>query len=102
APVTSPCATPPATSSGSTSRRPRSRRRTLRSSPWAPSGEAVAPCGTISWQGRIMFLSESSLDELAEAIAAGTAVAGLGESTRFAHETFAARDRLLRRLVERH
>ncbi|MEV1172648.1 erythromycin esterase family protein [Nonomuraea sp. NPDC049784] len=47
-------------------------------------------------------LSETALDELAEAIAAGATVAGLGESTRFAHETFAVRDQLLRRLVRQH
>jgi hypothetical protein len=34
-----------------------------------------------------MPLSSRALDELADAIAAGTTVAGLGESTRFAHET---------------
>lgn len=47
-------------------------------------------------------LSETVLDELAEAIAAGATVAGLGESTRFAHETFAVRDQLFRRLVRQH
>ena len=47
-------------------------------------------------------LPEATLDELADAIAVGATVAGLGESTRFAHETFGVRDQLLRRLVRRH
>ncbi|OPG12271.1 erythromycin esterase family protein [Microbispora sp. GKU 823] len=47
-------------------------------------------------------LSETALDELADAIATGATVAGLGESTRFAHETFGVRDELFRRLVRRH
>ncbi|KAB8184524.1 erythromycin esterase family protein [Microbispora catharanthi] len=47
-------------------------------------------------------LSETALDELAEAIAAGATIAGLGESTRFAHETFGVRDELFHRLVRRH
>ncbi|MFE4457558.1 erythromycin esterase family protein [Nocardia tengchongensis] len=32
----------------------------------------------------------------------GAVVVGIGESTRFAHETFAVRDRIFRNLVERH
>lgn len=44
----------------------------------------------------------SALDDMAEAIAADTVVAGLGESTRFAHETFAVRDQIFRRLVRGH
>jgi erythromycin esterase len=47
-------------------------------------------------------LSETALDNLADAIATGATVAGLGESSRFAHETFDVRDRLFRRLVLRH
>jgi erythromycin esterase len=47
-------------------------------------------------------LPEAALDEVADAIAAGGEVVGLGESTRSAHETFDVRDRLLRRLVRRH
>jgi erythromycin esterase len=47
-------------------------------------------------------LSRAALDELADAIAAGATVAGLGESTRFAHETFGVRDQLWRRLVREH
>ncbi|MGA4544172.1 erythromycin esterase family protein [Uniformispora flossi] len=46
--------------------------------------------------------TETAYDELAAAIAAGATVAGLGESTRFAHETFEVRDRLFRRLVRTH
>ncbi|MFI9322674.1 hypothetical protein ACIGXI_23245 [Kitasatospora aureofaciens] len=46
-------------------------------------------------------LTEAALDELA-ATAAGTAVVGLGESTRFSRETFEIRDRLFRRLVRNH
>jgi len=44
----------------------------------------------------------ATLDQLADAIAADTAIAGLGESTRFAHETFVVRDQLFRRLARRH
>ncbi|MFI7340438.1 erythromycin esterase family protein [Streptomyces sp. NPDC050085] len=47
-------------------------------------------------------LTEARLDALADAIAADAAVAGLGESTRAAHETFVVRDQLFRRLVRRH
>lgn len=47
-------------------------------------------------------LTEAALDDLADTIAAGATVAGLGESTRFAHETFGVRDRLFRRLAGRH
>ncbi|MER6507923.1 erythromycin esterase family protein [Nonomuraea sp. NPDC001636] len=47
-------------------------------------------------------MSETALDDLADAIATGATVAGLGESTRFAHETFEVRDQLFRRLVRRH
>ncbi|MFI9162455.1 erythromycin esterase family protein [Kitasatospora aureofaciens] len=46
-------------------------------------------------------LTEAALDELA-ATAAGTAVVGLGESTRFSRETFEIRDQLFRRLVRNH
>ena len=38
------------------------------------------------------LLSDTAFDELAAAIAGGAVVAGLGESTRFAHETFTVRD----------
>ncbi|MEU9593364.1 erythromycin esterase family protein [Streptomyces sp. NPDC048193] len=44
----------------------------------------------------------TALDDLADALATGTTVAGLGESTRFAHETFDVRDQLFRRLVREH
>ena len=47
-------------------------------------------------------LPPAALDELADAIAAGATFAGLGESTRFAHETFSVRDQLFRRLVRNH
>jgi erythromycin esterase len=40
--------------------------------------------------------------QVADVIGAGTTIAGLGESTRFAHETFAVREQLFRRLVRRH
>jgi erythromycin esterase len=46
--------------------------------------------------------SGAVLDELAAAIAGGATVAGLGESTRFAHETFTVRDQLFRRLARHH
>ncbi|MGW2154880.1 erythromycin esterase family protein [Nonomuraea sp. NPDC001699] len=49
-----------------------------------------------------LLMTETVLDDLADAIGAGATVAGLGESTRFAHETFEVRDRLFRRLVHRH
>lgn len=42
------------------------------------------------------------LDNVADAIATGADIVGLGESTRFAHETFAIRDQLFRRLVRDH
>ncbi|WP_433434845.1 erythromycin esterase family protein [Nonomuraea sp. CA-141351] len=48
------------------------------------------------------LMTETTLDDLADAIATGAIVAGLGESTRFAHETFEVRDQLFRRLVRRH
>ncbi len=44
-------------------------------------------------------LSETALDELADTIATGATIVGLGESTRFAHETFDVRDQLFRRLA---
>ena len=47
-------------------------------------------------------LSGEALDELAATIAAGATVAGLGESTRFAHETFSVRDQIFRRLARDH
>jgi erythromycin esterase len=47
-------------------------------------------------------LSETALDELADTIATGATIVGLGESTRFAHETFDVRDQLFRRLARRH
>jgi erythromycin esterase len=47
-------------------------------------------------------LPEADLDAIAEAVAGGAAIAGMGESTRFARETFAVRDQLFRRLVQRH
>ncbi len=47
-------------------------------------------------------LSSAALDDLADATAAGATIAGLGESTRFAHETFGVRDQLFHRLVQEH
>ncbi|MFC5822735.1 erythromycin esterase family protein [Nonomuraea insulae] len=47
-------------------------------------------------------LPATTFDDLADAIATGATVAGLGESTRFAHETFDVRDQLFRRLVRDH
>jgi erythromycin esterase len=47
-------------------------------------------------------LPDAAFDELADRIAVDTTVAGLGESTRFARETFDVRDQLFRRLVQRH
>ncbi len=47
-------------------------------------------------------LTDAALDELAAGIAAGAAVAGLGESTRFSRETFGVRDQLFRRLARHH
>lgn len=47
-------------------------------------------------------LSAATLDELASTIAAGATVAGLGESTRFAHDTFVVRDQIFRRLAREH
>ncbi|NUW38831.1 erythromycin esterase family protein [Nonomuraea rhodomycinica] len=48
------------------------------------------------------LLSAAALDELADAVAAGATIAGLGESTRFAHDTFDLRDQIFRRLAHRH
>jgi erythromycin esterase len=48
------------------------------------------------------LLSDATLDELAAVIADGATVAGLGESTRFAHETFTVRDQLFRRLARHY
>ncbi|WP_259464991.1 erythromycin esterase family protein [Streptomyces sp. TLI_171] len=42
------------------------------------------------------------LDEIAGDLAAGAEIVGTGESTRFARETFVARDQLFRRLVRDH
>ncbi|MFI0943822.1 erythromycin esterase family protein [Streptomyces sp. NPDC021020] len=48
-------------------------------------------------------LSPAELDALAAAVASGAPlIAGLGESTRFAHETSTLRDLLFRRLVGEH
>jgi len=49
-------------------------------------------------------LPEAVLEKSASAIGAGAGatVAGLGESTRFAHETFDVRDQIFRRLVRRY
>jgi erythromycin esterase len=82
----------------------------------APARPAALPDDHLAWSDHVPLLglrrrpgtttasplSQAALGELAGVIAAGAAVAGLGESTRFAHETFDVRDRLLRRLVERH
>ena len=50
----------------------------------------------------MIALTQTALDQMAEAIATGATVAGLGESTRFAHDTFAVRDQIFHRLVRRH
>ncbi|GAA1965764.1 erythromycin esterase family protein [Kitasatospora viridis] len=42
------------------------------------------------------------LDEIAGRLASGATVVGIGESTRFARETFELRDQLFRRLVRDH
>ena len=55
-----------------------------------PVPEAAAP------------LSDATLDELATTIAVEATVIGLGESTRFARETFIVRDQLFRRLARQH
>ncbi|MDT0452366.1 erythromycin esterase family protein [Streptomyces hesseae] len=47
-------------------------------------------------------LPDATLDELAERIAAGATVVGIGESTRFSRETFGVREQLFRRLVRHH
>jgi len=47
-------------------------------------------------------LSGPALDELAESIATEATIAGLGESTRFAHETFTVRDLIFRSLAQHH
>ncbi|WP_214415859.1 erythromycin esterase family protein [Sphaerisporangium fuscum] len=47
-------------------------------------------------------LPDTALDDLADTIAAGATIAGLGESTRFAHETFDTRDQIFRRLARQH
>ncbi|MEU3353599.1 erythromycin esterase family protein [Streptomyces sp. NPDC037389] len=47
-------------------------------------------------------LSDATLDELAETIAADATVVGIGESTRFSRETFGVREQLFRRLVQHH
>ncbi|WP_051366933.1 erythromycin esterase family protein [Hamadaea tsunoensis] len=47
-------------------------------------------------------LPDATIDRLAATIAADALIVGMGESTRFAHETFAVRDRLFRRLVHHH
>ncbi|MEV8474456.1 erythromycin esterase family protein [Streptomyces sp. NPDC051173] len=46
--------------------------------------------------------SDATLDDLARRIAGSATVVGMGESTRFARETFGVRDRLTRRLVEQY
>lgn len=47
-------------------------------------------------------LPNAALDRLASMMAAGSSVVGIGESTRFSHETFTVRSRLLQRLAEHH
>lgn len=59
-------------------------------------GRTTAPTGAS------VPLSQAALDDLACAIAADATVAGLGESTRFAHDTFALRDQIFQRLVSDH
>jgi erythromycin esterase len=64
--------------------------------PAAPGGPVISqPAGAAP-------LPDAMLDELAAKIAAGTTVAGIGESTRFSRETFAVRDQIFRRLARRH
>jgi len=46
--------------------------------------------------------TEATMDELAATIAAETTIAGIGESTRFAHQTFSVRDQIFRRLAQLH
>jgi erythromycin esterase len=50
----------------------------------------------------IVPLQDAALDLLAERAAAGSVIVGVGESTRFSHETFTVRSRLLQRLAEHH
>lgn len=47
-------------------------------------------------------LSDATLDDLAREIADAATIVGIGESTRFARETFDVRDQLFRRLVRHH
>lgn len=62
----------------------------------------AAPADPARPRPAIAPLPDAALDELAAAIADGATVAGLGESTRFAHETFVVRDQLFRRLAGQH
>ena len=62
----------------------------------------AAPADPARPRPAIAPLPDAALDELAAAIADGATVAGLGESTRFAHETFVVRDQLFRRLARQH
>ncbi|MEV4441216.1 erythromycin esterase family protein [Streptomyces sp. NPDC049577] len=47
-------------------------------------------------------LTGAAFDELAETIAAGASIVGIGESTRFSREVFGTQDQLFRRLVRHH
>jgi erythromycin esterase len=64
--------------------------------PAAPSGPVISQLAEAA------PLPDAMLDELAAKIAAGTTVAGIGESTRFSRETFAVRDQIFRRLARQH
>ncbi|MFJ8825560.1 erythromycin esterase family protein [Streptomyces sp. NPDC102467] len=60
------------------------------------------PHGTATPTAGHATLPDAELDRLAAALARGADVAGIGESTRFAHQTFDLRDRLTRRLIEQY
>jgi erythromycin esterase len=47
-------------------------------------------------------MSGATVDKLAATIAAETTIAGIGESTRFAHQTFSVRDLIFRSLAQHH
>ncbi|MCL7497264.1 erythromycin esterase family protein [Streptomyces sp. MCA2] len=69
----------------------------------APHGSFPSHTGSSDpQQADVGPLSDATLDELAEKIAAATTIVGIGESTRFSRETFGVRDQLFRRLVQRH
>lgn len=57
---------------------------------------------TLPESSDIVPLQDAAVDLLAERMAAGSVIVGVGESTRFSHETFTVRSRLLHRLAEHH